>query len=142
MNPTRHAPALVLARRGLTVSALVALFILLRIDLLREPAIWLGWNSDSAIFGLMAKRMRDGAVLTADSLTRSPALLDRPAGRFVFGAVAGAGCWVNQTIALVLVPCSLIREEPGPHGLVLPDGTLRDWTAADEGGPARRRRAR
>jgi hypothetical protein len=213
MNTTRHAPALVLARRGLTVSALVALFILLRIDLLREPAIWLGWNSDSAIFGLMAKRMRDGTgfdvyfwgqnylgpltsalaallrrafldplglgpeagplalrlssmaqvafgiavsflaierlfgyavavfagvwlavgppflvqfsvvpmgpemafalgsvlfFLTADSLTRSPALLDRPAGRFVFGAVAGAGWWVNQTIALVLVPCSLI----------------------------------
>ncbi|HEY3351284.1 MAG TPA: hypothetical protein VGM13_16025 [Thermoanaerobaculia bacterium] len=213
MNPTRHAPALVLARRGLTVSALVALFIFLRIDLLRESAIWLGWNSDSAIFGLMAKRMRDGTgfdvyfwgqnylgpltsalaallrralldplglgpeagplalrlssmaqvafgiafsflaierpfgyavallagmwlavsppflaqfsavpmgpemafalgsvlfFLTADSLTRSPALLDRPAGRFVFGAVAGAGWWVNQTIALVLAPCSVI----------------------------------
>ncbi|MBK9061934.1 MAG: hypothetical protein IPL89_01850 [Acidobacteria bacterium] len=204
---------LVLARRGLTVSALVALFVFLRIDLLREPAIWLGWNSDSAIFGLMAKRMRDGAgfdvyfwgqnylgpltsalaallrgalldplglgpeagplalrlssmvqvafgiavsflaierlfgyavavfagvwlavspsflvqfsvvpmgpemafalgsvlfFLTADSLTRSPAFLDRPAGRFAFGAVAGAGWWVNQTIALVLVPCSLV----------------------------------
>ena len=213
MNPTRHAPALVLARRGLTVSALVALFVFLRIDLLREPAIGLGWNSDSAIFGLMAKRMRDGTgfdvyfwgqnylgpltsalaallrralldplglgpeagplalrlssmaqvafgisasflaierlfgyavavfagvwlavsppflvqfsvvpmgpemafalgsvlfFLTADSLTRSPALLDRPAGRFFFGAVAGAGWWVNQTIALILVPCSLI----------------------------------
>jgi hypothetical protein len=35
-----------------------------------------------------------------------------------------------------------LREEPGPHCLVLPDGTVRDWTAADaadEGGPARRR---
>jgi hypothetical protein len=206
-------PPRVLARRGLTVSGLVALFILLKLDLLREPAIWLGWNSDSAIFGLMAKRMRDGAgfdvyfwgqnylgtltsalaallrralldplgfgpeagplalrlsslaqvafgiavsflaverlfgyaaalfagmwlavsppflvqfsaapmgpemalalgsvlfFLTADSLTRTPALLDRPAVRLVFGAVAGAGWWVNQTIAFVLVPCSLI----------------------------------
>lgn len=207
-------PPRVLARRGLTVLGLVALCILLKLDLLKEPAIWLGWSSDSAIFGLMAKRMRDGAgfdvffwgqnylgtltsalaallrralldpfgfgpeagplalrlsslaqvafgiavsflaierlfgfavalfagtwlavsppflvqlsavpnsgpemalalgsvlfFLTADSLTRTPALLDRPAVRLVFGAVAGAGWWVNQTIAFVLVPCSLI----------------------------------
>jgi len=212
MNGFREPPK-VLARRALTVSVLIALFILLKLDLLREPAIWLGWNSDSAIFGLMAKRMRDGAgfdvyfwgqnylgtltsalaallrralldplgfgpeagplalrlsslaqvafgiavsflaidrlfgyaaalfagmwlavsppflvqfsavpmgpemafalgsilfFLTADSLTRTPALLDRPTVRLVFGAVAGAGWWVNQTIALVLVPCSLI----------------------------------
>jgi hypothetical protein len=202
-----------LARRGLTVPGLVALFILLKLDLLSEPAIWLGWNSDSAIFGLMAKRMRDGAgfdvyfwgqnylgpltsalaallrralfdplgfgpsgaplalrlsslaqvafgiavsflaterlfgytaalfaglwlavspsfivqfsavpmgpemafalgsilfFLTADSLTRTPALLDKPTVRFLFGAVAGAGWWVNQTIAFVLAPCFLI----------------------------------
>lgn len=212
MKPTLRAD-LVLARRGLTALGLVALFMLLKVDLLREPAVWLGWNSDSAIFGLIAKRMHDGAgfdvyfwgqnylgtltsalaaflrralldplgsgpgaaplalrlssmaqvafgiafsflaierlfgyavallagtwlavgpaflvqvsavpmgpemafalgsilfFLTADVLTRTPALLDRPSVRFVFGAAAGAGWWVNQTIALVLVPCCLI----------------------------------
>jgi hypothetical protein len=233
------------AIRGLAAAALVVLYVVPKLDLLREPAIWLGWNSDSAIFGLMAKRMRDGTgfdvyfwgqnylgtltsalaallrrtlldplgfgpeagplalrlssmaqvafgiavsflaferlfglaaalfagawlavsppflvqlsavpnsgpemafalgsillFLTADSLTRSPALLDRPDARFVFGAVAGAGAWVNPAIAFVLVPCALvlllrsrgyagfierIHRGPSPGGAA-PPGTVR-----------------
>ncbi len=202
------------AKRALTLAGLLALFFFSKRDLLAEPAIWLGWNSDSAIFGLMAKRMRDGAgfdvffwgqnylgtltsalaallrlaildplgagpgsgplalrlssmlqvafgigvsflaierlfgyavalfagmwlaisppfltqlsavpnsgpemalalgsvlfLLTADALTRTPALLDRLGARFVFGLAAGAGWWVNETVALVLAPCALI----------------------------------
>ncbi len=201
-------------RRAATLAGLVILFFLLKRSLLTEPGIWLGWNSDSAIFGLMANRMRSGAgfdvffwgqgylgtltsalaallratvldplgggpaagplalrlssmlqvafgigfsflaierlfgyavalvtglflavsppllvqlsavpnsgpemalalgsvllFLTADFLTRRPALLDRLGIRLLFGLVAGAALWVNQTILLVLGPCLLI----------------------------------
>ena len=206
-------PGRVLARRGLTASGLVVLGVFLRLDLLKEPAIWLGWNSDSAVFGLMAKRIRDGTgfdvffwgqnylgpltsalaalirrlfldasgagaeagplslrlacvaevsfgtvlsflafdrlfgyaaalagglwlalsspvlvrvaaapmgpevsfalgsivfYLTADALTRSPAALDRAAGRFGLGLAGGIGWWMNPTVVLVLVPCALL----------------------------------
>ncbi|MGE5346286.1 MAG: hypothetical protein ACM3JH_10050 [Acidithiobacillales bacterium] len=201
-------------RRAATFAGLVVLFFLLKRSLLTEPGIWRGWNSDSAIFGLMANRMRSGAgfdvffwgqgylgtltsalaallraivldplgggpasgplalrlscmlqvafgigvsflaierlfgygvalvtglflavsppllvqlsavpnsgpemalalgsillFLTADFLARTPALLDRLGIRLLFGLVAGAGLWVNQTILLVLGPCLVI----------------------------------
>jgi hypothetical protein len=46
--------------------------------------------------------------LAADALTRSQPVLDRPAGRFVFGLVAGIGWWMNETIAVVLVPALVV----------------------------------
>lgn len=44
----------------LTLAGIVAVFILLRVRLLIEPAVRLGWNSDAAIFGLMAKAIFAG----------------------------------------------------------------------------------
>ncbi len=46
--------------------------------------------------------------LAADALTRPQPLLDRPAGRFVFGLVAGIGWWMNETIVFVLVPAAVV----------------------------------
>jgi hypothetical protein len=54
--------------------------------------------------------------LAADALSRPQAVLDRPAGRFVFGLVAGIGWWMNQTIVFVLVPAaSVALLRPGPR---------------------------
>jgi hypothetical protein len=224
-------PGGVRARRAATLWTLVALFLLSKLRLLGEPAIWLGWNSDSAIFGLMANRMRAGAgfdvffwgqgylgtltpalaallraaaldplgtspaagplalrlasmlqvafgigfsflavdrlfgftaallagawlaisppflvgcsavamgpevpfaigsvllFLTADALTRTPALLDGPAGRFAFGLAGGVGWWVHQTVAFVLVPCALILFLRSPASAAAFE-TLRHW---------------
>jgi hypothetical protein len=46
--------------------------------------------------------------LVADALTRPEPIMDRPAGRFVFGLVAGIGWWMNETIAFVLVPSLVV----------------------------------
>ncbi len=46
--------------------------------------------------------------LAAGALTRPRPFLDRPAGRFVFGLLAGAGWWMNQTIFVVLVPAAAV----------------------------------
>jgi hypothetical protein len=45
-------------RRGL--AAVIALFIALRLVLFFDPALRLGWNSDAAVFGLMAKAIAAG----------------------------------------------------------------------------------
>jgi len=47
-------------RRALGAILPVLLFCWLRVPLLSGPAAERGWNSDSAIFGLMAQRVRDG----------------------------------------------------------------------------------
>ena len=47
-------------------------------------------------------------ALAADALTRPRPILDRPAGRLVFGLVAGIGWWMNETIAFVLVPSLVV----------------------------------
>lgn len=191
------------------LGALLAVFVLVRLPLLTRDAAARGWNGDTAIFGLMAKKIRDGRgfdvfywgqsymgpltsavaagirraildpaglgaeggpialrlagmaevafgiclyvlglarlfgpaiaaaaglwmaigppffvrlsalpkgpemsfalgsvlfLMAAGALTRPRPLLDRAAGRFVFGLVAGLGWWMNQTIVFVLLP--------------------------------------
>lgn len=46
--------------------------------------------------------------LAADALTRPQPILDRLAGRIVFGLVAGIGWWMNETIVFVLVPAAVV----------------------------------
>jgi hypothetical protein len=47
-------------------------------------------------------------LLAAGALTRPRPFLDRAAGRFVFGLVAGVGWWMNQTIVFVLLPAAAV----------------------------------
>jgi hypothetical protein len=211
-----RSPALRSAATLVGLAAVLAVFVLVRLPLLTKDASARGWNGDSAIFGLMAKKIHDGrgfdvffwgqnymgpltpalaagirkAVLdpagvgeeggpislrlasmgeiafgicvfflglallfgrpvafaaglwmavgppffirlsalnrsglgpemafalgsvlfwlAADALTRPQPILDRPAGRFVFGLVAGIGWWMNETIAFVLVPSLVV----------------------------------
>jgi hypothetical protein len=61
--------------------------------------------------------------LAAGVLTRPVSFLDRPAGRFVFGLLAGFGWWMNQTVAFILLPAAvvlLVRAERRGMGLVAP----------------------
>ena len=44
----------------LALSGIAVVFILLRLELFVDPALHLGWNSDAAIFGLMAKAIFAG----------------------------------------------------------------------------------
>jgi len=218
-----RSPALRSAATLVGLAAILAVFVLVRIPLLTRDASARGWNGDSAIFGLMAKKIHDGRgfdvffwgqnymgpltpalaagirkaaldpagvgeeggpialrlasmgeiafgicvfflglallfgrpvalaaglwmaigppffirlsalnrsgagpemafalgsvlfTFAADALSRPRPILDRPAGRFVFGLVAGVGWWMNQTIAFVLVPAAavaLLRSGP------------------------------
>jgi hypothetical protein len=51
------------ARAGdlVSLAAILLLFVALRLPLFTMPGVELGWNSDSAIYGLMARSMFDGA---------------------------------------------------------------------------------
>jgi hypothetical protein len=49
-------------RARLALAGIVALFIALRFALFFDPALHLGWNSDAAIFGLMAKAIAAGTA--------------------------------------------------------------------------------
>lgn len=44
----------------MTIGAILSVFVLLRLPLLTKEAAVRGWNGDSAIFGLMAKKIHDG----------------------------------------------------------------------------------
>lgn len=46
--------------------------------------------------------------LAAGALTRPNSLVERAAGRFVFGLLAGVGWWMNQTIAFILLPAAAV----------------------------------
>ncbi len=43
-----------------SIGAILAVFVLVRLPLLTKEAAFRGWNGDSAIFGLMAKKIHDG----------------------------------------------------------------------------------
>ena len=54
--------------------------------------------------------------LAANALSRPRPVLDRLAGRFVFGLVAGLGWWMNETTACVLVPSlAVVLWRSGPR---------------------------
>jgi hypothetical protein len=196
-----------------SIGAILAVFVLVRLPLLTNEAFVRGWNGDSAIFGLMAKKIHDGKgfdiffwgqnymgpltpalaaairkttldpagigeeggpislrlasmseiafgiclyvlgitrlfgtaiaaaagfwmaigppffirlsrvptgpevsfllgsvlfFLAAGALTRPRPFLDRPAGHFVLGLLAGLGWWMNQTILFVLLPVAAL----------------------------------
>ncbi|MEO8585762.1 MAG: hypothetical protein ABI584_06355 [Acidobacteriota bacterium] len=58
-------------------------------------------------------------LLAAGALTRPRCLLDRRAGLFVLGLVAGVGWWMNQTIVFVLLPVLalvFLRSTPSWRG--------------------------
>ena len=54
---TNWKPAL---SRAATIGAILAAFVLVRLPLLTNEAAVRGWNGDTAIFGLMAKKIHDG----------------------------------------------------------------------------------
>lgn len=54
-GPSRNAIAIAIA------AALAALFVAIRWPLYTSPGLVLGWNSDAALFGLMARAMADGS---------------------------------------------------------------------------------
>ena len=54
---TNWKPAL---SRAATIGAILAAFVLVRLPLLTKEAAVRGWNGDTAIFGLMAKKIHDG----------------------------------------------------------------------------------
>lgn len=198
---------------GVSIGAILAAFLLVRLPLLTKEASARGWNGDTAIFGLMAKKIRDGRgfdvffwgqnymgpltpalaagirrmaldpagvgaeggpislrlagmgeiafgicffflgltrlfggviataaglwmaigppylirlsavpkgpemsfalgsvlfFLAAGALTRPRSFLDSPTGHFAFGALAGLGWWMNQTIIFVLLPVAAL----------------------------------
>jgi hypothetical protein len=45
---------------AVSITAILAVFVLVRLPLLTNEAAFRGWNGDSAIFGLMAKKIHDG----------------------------------------------------------------------------------
>lgn len=48
-------------REWIGIGCVALLFLVLRLPLYRGDALLLGWNSDAGVFGLMARRIRDGA---------------------------------------------------------------------------------
>jgi hypothetical protein len=216
-----RTPALVGAAAVATIAAILAVFVLLRLPLLTKDASVRGWTGDTSIFGLMAKKIRDGRgvdvfywgqnymgpltpavaagvrkavldpagageeggpislrlastaelafgigvfclglarlfggtiaaaaglwmaigppffvrlsgvpmgpemafalgsilfCLAAGAVAGPGSFLERPAGRFVFGFLAGAGWWMNQSIVFVLLPAAAVAlSRSGPR---------------------------
>jgi hypothetical protein len=48
-------------RQWALLAAVGAVFVALRVPIFRDPGLVLGWNSDAALFGLMARAMREGS---------------------------------------------------------------------------------
>src|SRR5215213_4948169 len=44
-----------------SLAAIAAIFLAIRLPLYLQPGLILGWNSDAALFGLMARAIRDGS---------------------------------------------------------------------------------
>ena len=58
--PDREGRRARTVRSAASIAAILAAFLLVRLPLLTREGVIRGWNSDSAIFGLMAKKIHDG----------------------------------------------------------------------------------